>query len=76
MVKEVRKGLRAEAEQVKADYDVIADACRAEMDQFDRKTDALEAVVVKNQRLEMIDAPVLADRQAEQGNRVNELGLR
>merc|ERR1712203_356678 len=76
MVKEVRKGLRAEAEAAKADYDVVADACRAEMDSMDRKTDALEATVVKNQRLEMIDAPVLADRQAEQGNRQTELGQR
>merc|ERR1712110_388757 len=69
MVKEVRKGLRNEAEAAAADYEVIADACRAEMDTFDRKTDALEATVTKNERLEMIDAPVLADRQAEQGNR-------
>merc|ERR1712110_325483 len=76
MVKEVRKGLRNEAEAAAADYEVIADACRAEMDTFDRKTDALEATVVKNQRLEMIDAPVLADRQAEQGNRQTELGQR
>merc|ERR1712151_102948 len=37
---------------------------------------ALEATVTKNQRLEMIDAPVLADRQAEQGNRQVELGQR
>ena len=37
---------------------------------------ALEAVVVKNQRLEMIDAPVLADRQAEQANRQTELAQR
>merc|ERR1711981_1527490 len=76
MVKEVRKGLRNEAEQAAADYEVIADACRSEMDAFDRKTDALEATVTKNQRLEMIDAPVLADRQAEQGNRETELGQR
>jgi hypothetical protein len=46
------------------------------MDTFDRKTDSLEAVVVKNQRLEMIDAPVLADRKSEQGNRHTELGQR
>jgi hypothetical protein len=76
MIKEVRKGLRDEAEQSAADYEVIADACRAEMDTFDRKTDSLEATVVKNQRLEMIDGPVLADRQAEQGNRQVELGQR
>merc|ERR1712099_219473 len=76
MVKEVRKGLRNEAEQVAADYQVVADACRAEMDAFDRKTDSLEAVVTKNQRLEMIDAPVLADRQSEQANRQTELGQR
>merc|ERR1711907_837268 len=76
MVKEVRKGLRAEAEAAAADYEVVADACRAEMDAMDRKTDALEATVVKNQRLEMIDGPVLADRQAEQGNRQVELGQR
>merc|ERR1712110_252737 len=76
MVKEVRKGLRNEAEAAAADYEVIADACRAEMDTFDRKTDALEATVVKNQRLEMIDAPVLTDRQTEQGNRQTELGQR
>merc|ERR1712110_514829 len=76
MVKEVRKGLRSEAEAAAADYEVVADACRAEMDAMDRKTDALEATVTKNQRLEMIDAPVLADRQAEQGNRQTELGQR
>merc|ERR1712190_131582 len=76
MVKEVRKGLRAEAEAAKADYDVVADACRAEMDSMDRKTDALEATVTKNQRLEMIDAQVLADRKAEQANRQVELGQR
>merc|ERR1712113_747051 len=76
MVKEVRKGLRAEAEAAAADYEVVADACRAEMDAMDRKTDALEATVTKNQRLEMIDAPVLADRQAEQVNRQTELGQR
>merc|ERR1712110_70182 len=76
MVKEVRKGLRNEAEAAAADYEVIADACRAEMDSMDRKTDALEATVTKNQRLEMIDGPVLADRQAEQGNRQTELGQR
>merc|ERR1712184_163610 len=73
MVKEVRKGLRNEAEQVAADYKVVADACRAEFDTMDRKTDSLEAVVVKNQRLEMIDAPVLADRSSEKENRVAEL---
>jgi len=76
MVKEVRKGLRNEAEAAAADYEVVADACRAEMDAMDRKTDALEATVTKNQRLEMIDAPVLADRQSEQGNRQVELGQR
>merc|ERR1712190_236316 len=76
MVKEVRKGLRNEAEAAAADYEVVADACRAEMDSFDRKTDALEATVTKNQRLEMIDGPVLEDRQAEQGNRQVELGQR
>jgi len=76
MVKEVRKGLRTEAEGAKAEYDVIADACRSEMDTFDRKTDALEATVVKNQRLEMIDGPVLADRKQEQANRQTELGQR
>ena len=48
MVKEVRKGLRNEAEQSAAEYKVIADACRAEFDSFDRKTDSLEAVVTKN----------------------------
>jgi len=76
MVKEVRKGLRNEAEAAAADYEVVADACRAEMDSMDRKTDALEATVVKNQRLEMIDAPVLADRTSEKENRVAELGER
>merc|ERR1712110_882328 len=49
---------------------------RAEMDSMDRKTDALEATVTKNQRLEMIDGPVLEDRQAEQENRGVELGQR
>merc|ERR1712110_244531 len=76
MVKEVRKGLRNEAEAAAADYNVVADACRAEMDSMDRKTDALEATVTKNQRLEMIDGPVLEDRQAEQENRGVELGQR
>merc|ERR1712151_776487 len=76
MVKEVRKGLRNEAEAAAADYEVVADACRAETDSFDRKTDALEATVTKNQRLEMIDGPVLEDRQAEQSNRQVELGQR
>merc|ERR1719399_1482796 len=76
MVKDVRKGLRAEAQAAADAYGVVADACRAEMDTFDRKTDALEATVTKNQRLEMIDAPVLADRQSEQANRQTELGQR
>jgi hypothetical protein len=76
MVKDVRKGLRAELQGIADEYGVVADACRAEMDTFDRKTDALEATVVKNQRLEMIDGPVLADRQTEQGNRQEELGQR
>merc|ERR1711907_29424 len=76
MVKEVRKGLRNEAQAAADEYQVIADACRAEFDAMDRKTDALEATVTKNQRLEMIDAPVLADRQAEQANRQTELGQR
>jgi hypothetical protein len=76
MIKEVRKGLRTEAETAHAEYEVIADACRSEMDTFDRKTDSLEAVVVKNQRLEMIDGPVLSDRQQEQANRQTELGQR
>jgi chromosome segregation ATPase len=76
MVKEVRKGLRNEAEAAAADYEVVADACRAEMDSMDRKTDALEATVTKNERLEMIDAPVLADRKTEQSNRQTELGQR
>jgi len=76
MIKEVRKGLRGEAEQVAADYRVIADACRAEFDTMDRKTDSLEAVVTKNQRLEMIDGPVLDDRKTEKGNREAELGER
>ena len=76
MIKEVRKGLRNEAQAASDEYEVIADACRAEFDAMDRKTDALDATVTKNQRLEMIDAPVLADRQAEQGNRQTELGQR
>jgi len=52
MVKEVRSGLRNELEGITAEYNVVADACRAEFDQFDRKTDSLEATVTKNQRLE------------------------
>jgi len=48
MIKDVRKGLRNELEGIAADYNVIADACRSEFDTFDRKTDALEATVVKN----------------------------
>jgi len=76
MIKEVRKGLRNELQGIADEYKIVADACRAEMDSFDRKTDSLEAVVVKNQRLDMIDSPVLKDRKSEQGNRHTELGQR
>lgn len=43
---------------------------------MDRKEDSLEATVTKNNRLVMIDAPVLADRKSERANRVDELGAR
>jgi len=43
---------------------------------MDRKEDSLEATVTKNNRLVMIDAPVLDDRKSERANRQAELGQR
>jgi len=55
---------------------VVADACRADMDTFDRKIDALEIKVTKNNRLIMIDQPVADDRKAEKKNKKQELKAR
>ena len=46
------------------------------MTEMDRKKDKLEATVVKNERLTMIDEPVFVDRGVEKGNRVTELAHR
>ena len=43
---------------------------------MDRKEDSLEATVTKNNRLVMIDAPVLDDRKSERSNRKDDLGQR
>ena len=65
MVKEVRKGIRNQQQELKDNYDTVADACRDDLGRFDRKIDSLEAKVTKNNRLIMIDQPVADDRTAE-----------
>ena len=76
MVKEERKQLRNEQEENASAYKVVADACRADFDGYDRRTDSLEAVVTKNKRLAMIDGPVFEDRTSEKANRESELAAR
>ena len=46
------------------------------MTSMDRKEDKLEATVTKNERLVMVDAPVLEDRTAEKAARIAELAAR
>ena len=74
MVKKVRKLLRHKQEENTAAYKVVA--CRADFDASGRKTESLEAVVTKNQRLTMIDVPVFENRSIEEVNRTVELEAR
>ena len=74
MVKKVRKLLRHKQEENTAAYKVVA--CRADFDASGRKTDSLEAVVTKNQRLTMIYGPVFEEWITKKPNREAELEAR
>jgi hypothetical protein len=73
MVRDVRKGLRKQKENMDNAHKKYADACRKDFNEFERRIDTLEASFEKFKKLKLMDGPVLEDRQQEQKNRKKEL---
>ena len=62
MVRDVRKGLRKQKENMDSAHKKYADACRQDFNDFERRIDTLEASFEKFKKLKLMDEPVLEDR--------------
>ncbi len=62
MVRDVRKGLRSQRENMGSVHKKYADACRRDFNDFERRIDTLEASFEKYKKLKLMDEPVLEDR--------------